>query len=634
MSAGTAEVSEKLPSPTPDYDKHPAWRQKPLTPAQLLVHDVSYKSSKSISDLVLDITEKPAAALVPDRAPYVESFDLLHAAKTAHNPIEARRFEQFEHDFGWIRSLRLQPQEQDIIKAGDVTCRWLHVSSKFPEYISGFFYALSGESADLSNYIRSIDHAVERQTRHSKHGKYFAPFCQVLGPQDHTIGVQPVLISSPWLDWSVCGPAPPLRFQIDRREGFRSVRSSVHMLRSILQHYYRLEDTVDREKLQVFTKHTPWTTNKELDLQIRQWYGRYPTALVVDELWVLVVDAANIVTFSSNVSWKSRWPPLQLASRIANVSFRNMRNDIRRSRTRDKHLYSAASHALICLSGAMGMLHRNFWPDMPLCLTDRYAGYLGHLQYRLHRAPNTKLVMSLISCFDELNIVIQITQQQLELLAGLEGAFHPAAKTQHRHRQLQRPRRAQPGIDYSWESSMQAAKTHAAEAPTYTANLTASNLDDPLAQAIDNLQRELVDLEQLRDNTNALIVRTIQLVNIRLEDNGKSILVFTVVTILFMPLNFVASFFGMNVSDIRTLNQTQSLFWTVAVCVTVGVAALSILIAFQGGRILENIRLWRDGRKEARQAAAAIVHQHSGHAHNSKQGFRVLAGSRVGMFSA
>lgn len=606
MSGGTAKISEKLPSPTPDYDKHPAWRQKSLTPAQLLVYDIRYKVLPIAKDVVLDIDEKPAAALVPDHAPFTDSTHLHRAEKAAKNPIEARRFEQLERDHGWLRHLRLRRSAEEEVPVGDATCRWLHVSSKFTEYLPAFFYALSDDDDNLSDHISAIDYAINRQTRHSKHGQYFAPFQQALGQRDNHTGVQPVLISTPWLDWSVCGPTPPLRFQVDRREGIRSTRSPAHMLRSILQHYYRLEDTADREKLQVFTKHTPWATNKELDLQIRQWYGKYPTSLVVDELWVLIIDAANIVTFSSNVSWKSRWPPLQLAPRIANVSFRNVRNDVRRTRNRTHFEYTAATHALVCLGGAIGMLHRNFWPDIPLCMADRYAGYLEHLQYRLHRAPSTKLVMSLISCYDELNIVIQITVQQLDLLAKLEGIVSNQEHPPSRHRRKQhRGSGTRSAIDYNWEFGTPSAITQPPESATYATNLTASDMDDPLVQAIDNLQRELTDLEQLRDNTNALVIRTIQLVNIRLEDNGKSILVFTVVNVIFLPATFIASFFGMNVSDIRNLDQSQALFWLVAVCVTAGVGALSILIAFRGTHIMESFRVWQDQRKDAREAITA-----------------------------
>ena len=37
----------------------------------------------------------------------------------------------------------------------------------------------------------------------------------------------------------------------DPREGYQSSKSSSHLLRSILQHFYRLEDTSDREPMQV-----------------------------------------------------------------------------------------------------------------------------------------------------------------------------------------------------------------------------------------------------------------------------------------------------------------------------------------------------------------------------------------------
>ncbi|KAL0260242.1 hypothetical protein SLS55_003927 [Diplodia seriata] len=113
---------------------------------------------------------------------------------------------------------------------------------------------------------------------------------------------------------------------VDPSEGFPSSRGSSHMLRSILQYFYRLEDMSDREHNQVFSKHKPWTNDRGLDLKVRSLYGHYPCGLNVDELWILVVDERHIVTFSRNQSWKSRWSPLQLTSRIAEVTFRDIRN--------------------------------------------------------------------------------------------------------------------------------------------------------------------------------------------------------------------------------------------------------------------------------------------------------------------
>lgn len=173
------------------------------------------------------------------------------------------------------------------------------------------------------------------------------------------------------------GPKPLLRFQVDKREGYSSSRSASHLLRSVLQHFYRLEDTVEREKDQVFNKHKPWKTDRDLDLRVRRWFGHYPTSLDVDELWILVIDSQHIVSFSSNQSWKSRWPPLQLASRIADVSFRATRNE---HFTASSHQsYTTVAHTVVCLSGAVGMLHRSFWADSILPLSERFAGYLGRL---------------------------------------------------------------------------------------------------------------------------------------------------------------------------------------------------------------------------------------------------------------
>lgn len=309
----------------------------------------------------------------------------------------------------------------------------------------------------------------------------------------------------------------------------------------------------------------------------------------MDELWILLIDAEHIVTFSSNQTWKSRWPPLQLTSRISDVSFRGLRNTY--YMTEQRQDYTAATHMIACLSGAVGMLHRNFWTDIVLCLTDRYAGYLGHLQYRLHRSPSTKLVMDLIQCQEELNIVIQITKQQLDLITELQAVFERISPSNDAVETPTTGARRPMSADYA---EFEAAPRHRA---TYR-QLSTSTSTDPVAQLVENLQRELIDLQDLRDNTNNLVTRTIQLVNIRLEDHGKAILVFTVVTIVFLPLNFVCSFFGMNVSDIRNMQQGQSLFWAVALCVTAAVVGGSVFMAFQGGHIIERFLMWKDTRRQ------------------------------------
>lgn len=616
-----------------NYEADPRWRSKPLTPAQILVHDVRLERWSRDRGPMLEIIDRIASSLVPEQAAITPSASYVRAADAATNPIEQQRFKSLEEEYGWMRHLRLlQYQSHEYDDQWSAKCRWIHCSSKFPEYLRGFLWALSDDTTKMSSCLQTLDNAMQRQTRFSKHGKYFAPFSQSLCPSSASASrdLYPMLIAVPFLDWTVLGSKPPLRFQVDRREGFSNTRSSSHLLRSVLQHFYRLEDTTDREASQVFAKHKPWSTNRELDLKVRQWYGHYPSALNVDELWILVIDAEHIVTLSSNQTWKSRWPPLQLTSRISDVSFRGIRNAYFSSG--QKADYTALTHAICSLSGAVGMMHRNFWADLILPCTDRYAGYLGHLQYRLHRSPSTKLVMDLIACQEELNIVIQITQQQVDMITALQAMLDQASESTDTQQQATpTSQRTSPMREYGGEFDHRITPHDRARA-TYR-QLSSSNTFDPMAQLLDNLQRELTDLRDLRDNTDRLVTRTIQLVNIRLEDHGKAILVFTVVTIIFLPLNFVSSFFGMNFRDIRAMEQTQWLFWAVALCVTAGVVATSIFLAFEGRSLVEKLLIWKDKRREVRLSKETTSKQMAAEG-SGETSFRVIGLDREDSFRA
>lgn len=569
----------KAATPTQvDWQSDSYWRNRRLSPAQIQVHDVRLDERRYGSGSMLEMHEVLSSSLLPD----LENRDRLATTLPTEGATvgEQAHLQTLANEFGWMNCLRSDQVQTSTSDPPELRkCRWIHVSSKYSDYISGCLIALSDWSKNPQNNIASLhqlEHCINQHERFSKHGRYFAPFFQHLTDRYDDKSQQndgPMLLSVPFLDWTVEGETPSLRFQVDPREGYQSSRSSSHMLRSILQHFYRLEDTTDRESQQVFTKHKPWLNDRNLDLKVRRWYGHYPTSLNVDELWILVVDARHVVTFSSNQSWKSRWPPLQLAARIEEVSFRGIRNAY--MNTPGEKDYTAVTHITTSLSGALGMLHRSFWSDIGLCLTDRYASYLGHLQFRLHRSPSTKLVMDLLQVQEELNIIISIMEQQIELVSSLHNVLnHDRA-----------PRQSHVSTRPYKHTSM--ASVPLADVSTYRQLSFSNHLSDPSAQLLDNLQREYADLVDLRNNSNTLINRTIQLVNIRLEDHGKAILVFTIVTIIFLPLSFVSSFFGMNFSDIRDMESTQRLFWLVAGCLTVGTVGFSLFLAFYGGSITD-----------------------------------------------
>ncbi|KAF9700787.1 hypothetical protein EKO04_001425 [Ascochyta lentis] len=140
---------------------------------------------------------------------------------------------------------------------------------------------------------------------------------------------------------------------------------------------------------------------------------------------------------------------------------------------------------------------------------------------------------------------------------------------------------------------MSVTSIHPTDVSTYRQLSFSNHLSNPSAQLIDNLQREYVDLVDQRDNNNTFINRAIQLVNVRLEDHGKVILVFTIVTIIFLSLSFVSSFFGVKFSDITDMESTQRILWLITGCLTVGTVGFSIFLHFYGGAIMET---WKETR--------------------------------------
>jgi hypothetical protein len=97
---------------------------------------------------------------------------------------------------------------------------------------------------------------------------------------------------------------------------------------------------------------------------------------------------------------------------------------------------------------------------------------------------------------------------------------------------------------------------------------------------LDNLSLAREDYVDLIRRCGPLSERAKQMLEINEEDHGKAIMVFTVVTVIFLPLSFVTSYFGMNTSDLRDMNQGQSLFWSVAIPLTLVTVGSCLLIGY------------------------------------------------------
>ena len=210
------------------------FRKGKLTPAQLLVQDIKLEEDgRGSSRLCIEELEMPSLISSYYSQSYHEKTlpDLTTAdAFAGGTRSEHRQLMDLVDNYGWLSCFRLPSF------VSKPHCRWIHISSKFPEYIEGMFAGLSNWHADDTDVtvgkLRSINSLVRSNERWSKHGRFFSPFAHPLGSTVGSSTNASLLLSIPFLDWTVYpGPPPPLRFQVDPRETFATSRSTNHPLR-------------------------------------------------------------------------------------------------------------------------------------------------------------------------------------------------------------------------------------------------------------------------------------------------------------------------------------------------------------------------------------------------------------------
>ncbi|KAL8689744.1 MAG: hypothetical protein Q9224_004573, partial [Gallowayella concinna] len=123
------------------------------------------------------------------------------------------------------------------------------------------------------------------------------------------------------------------------------------------------------------------------------------------------------------------------------------------------------------------------------------------------------------------------------------------------------------------------------QGPTYSADRFGPRREDSI------LQECLIVLEDRISNFNSLEHHARDLTSftstyqnlLRIESSKDrqeaAIVVFTIVTIIFLPLSFVSSFFGMNTTDIRDTKYPQWIFWASALPLTIAVVGIALFVA-------------------------------------------------------
>ena len=177
------------------------------------------------------------------------------------------------------------------------------------------------------------------------------------------------------------------------------------------------------------------------------------------------------------------------------------------------------------------------------------------------RNETVRLVRDYLTCVDELTTARLIYQKKVELFTKVALDVKNFEAEDVKNRLLPN----NPGC----ESAIERVK--------FALDLTKHKSDC--------FERLLIDLKQ---SMNALFqLRSIEQNELAIvsDSQNKAILVFTGVTIVFLPLSFFTSYFGMNLSGILNSNRSEKWFWRVC-----GTAALVIVLVVSLGAFRHRLK--------------------------------------------
>ncbi|KAF1948666.1 hypothetical protein CC80DRAFT_540815 [Byssothecium circinans] len=193
--------------------------------------------------------------------------------------------------------------------------------------------------------------------------------------------------------------------------------------------------------------------------------------------------------------------------------------------------------------------------ERSMTIADMYREYLSTLQFQVNHRPGKRLLRSINLLQEELMVLSTVNNQQTQLISNymavLDAETYPTDRPSRRSM-------------YPYE------------------RLVLTSCLESLALTSEEYADQIRRCGPLSDSTK-------QSAEINEEDHGKAILVFTVVTIIFLPLSFITSFLGMNTSDIRDMDNTQSLFWSIALPLTTVVMGTILFIAYNGDELRDRL---------------------------------------------
>ncbi|KAK4445615.1 hypothetical protein QBC34DRAFT_413143 [Podospora aff. communis PSN243] len=351
-------------------------------------------------------------------------------------------------------------------------------------------------------------------------------------------------------------------------------QSPLHVRRTLEQYScWTSEDTSQRDRQQVVYRGTRLRNDPEA----------IPRVVMVDQLWLWILDENTIIS-----AFPRRWGRNKPDPSAVHRAIRDNLATIDKS-----HINSIYDLALIIIDECSKVFFDRTKPDLRPEVVDIFGSAISNIAEKkmeayerfgrdvkrmnaedplqtaeelLRKSLNIKFEWSVLmeaqNVIDQLQIMQEIFTQQITVMGDFEKALRAMSSD---------PTRDQEGL----KSALARAVALIAEMKLRRTELM--NLEKRQADARGQL-RELLDMKQQQSGiieAKAAIRRADESVL-----QGRSIVVFTVVTIFFLPLSFFATLFGMNAQEFNEGYMPLSTQLIYMFSISSVVIILSLAIAF------------------------------------------------------
>ncbi|CAN9386060.1 unnamed protein product [Alternaria alternata] len=332
----------------------------------------------------------------------------------------------------------------------------------------------------------------------------------------------------------------------------QAIQKPQYLRRTLDQFYYpALDDTSDRDKDQTISK---WT-GTPLKQNGRDKAATDSAMIMVDQFWCWIIDEKTIMTSFPSGIFSASFPGVEDLYRSITKS---MSRDPEQLRTvEDMYLLLVEEVAGYMFSqvnrSVIDVVDIYRWATGKKAATQTtyfqifQKGYAsgGHNKTIFNNRSDLKLVLEVADIIDELKMIQHLLNTQKDVV----------------------------------ESSIKALNTHVLNPPE---NQVKETIVPLLAQfssisgEAEHTRTMLFNLLDLKSNAASLAEAQAA------TTQGKAVMLFTIITVIFLPLSFFTSYFGQNVRELTgdEVNPSTWHLWRVATPITVVVIVLSLIVAY------------------------------------------------------